>query len=74
MTKLKKEDVPQDCGRFVPMPRDEKYNLWDIADSEKLEYVGFIVPYHDIKECEKTCNILNVVDYLFKELKDGDVE
>lgn len=74
MIKLKKEDVPQDCGRFVPMPRDESYNLWDIADSEKLEYVGFIHPYYDIKECERTCNILNVVDYLFKELKDGDVE
>ena len=30
MTKLKKEDVPQGCGRFVPMPRDESYNVWDI--------------------------------------------
>lgn len=70
MTKLKKEDVPQDCGRFVPMGRDKSYNLWDIVDSEKLEYVEFIVPYNDFKECEKTCNILNVVDYLLKEKEE----
>ena len=73
MTKLKKEDLPQGMGRFVPIERDESYNLWDIADSEKVEYVGFIMPYTDIEECEKACNIMNVVDYLFKELK-GDVE
>lgn len=69
MTKLKKEDLPEDMGRFVPIERDESYNLWDIADSEKVEYVDFIMPYNDIKECEKACNIMNVVDYLFKELK-----
>lgn len=69
MTKLKKEDLPEDMGRFVPIERDDSYNLWDIADSEKVEYVGFIMPYNDIKECEKACNIMNVVDYLFKELK-----
>ena len=73
MTELKKEDLPQGMGRFVPIERDESYNLWDIADSEKVEYVGFIMPYTDIEECEKACNIMNVVDYLFKELK-GDVE
>lgn len=69
MTKLKKEDLPEDMGRFVPIERDDSYNLWDIADSEKVEYVDFIMPYTDIKECEKACNIMNVVDYLFKELK-----
>lgn len=72
MTKLKKEDLPQGMGRFVPFERDESYSLWDIVDTEKVEYVGFIMPYNDIKECEKACNIMNVVDYLLKELK-GDV-
>lgn len=70
--KLKKEDFPQDMGRFVPFERDESYSLWDIVDTEKVEYVGFIMPYTDIKECEKACNILNVVDYLLKELKGDD--
>lgn len=73
MTKLKKEDLPQGMGRFVPFERDESYSLFDIVDTEKADYVGFVMPYHDLKECEKTCNILNIVNYLFKELK-GDVE
>lgn len=73
MTKLKKEDMPQGMGRFAPFERDGSYSLWDIVDTEKVKYVGFIIPYNNLNECEKACNIINVVDYLLKE-KNGDVE
>lgn len=66
---FKKGDFDEDCERFVAFKRDESYNLYDIVDTEKLDYVGFIVPYNDYKECERDCNIMNVVDYLLKELR-----
>lgn len=65
-----KEDFEDDCPRFVPFERDGSYNLFDIVDTERLEYVGFINPYSNIKECNRDCNIMNVVDYLLKELKE----
>lgn len=59
----------EDCPRFMPIERDESYRLFDIVDTEKLDYVGFINPYNDIHECNRDCNIMNVIDYLLKELK-----
>lgn len=53
--------------RFVPYARDESYILYDIIDTEKMEYVDFIHPYSNINECNRDCNILNVMDYLIKE-------
>ena len=73
LKELKKEDFPEYMGRFVPFERHENYSLWDIVDTKKLEYVWFIMPYTNIKECENACNIMNVVDYLLKEIK-SDVE
>lgn len=67
---FKKGDFDEDCERFVPFARDEDYTLFDIVDTEKLDYVGFIVPYYNLKECQRDCNIMNVVDYLLKELKE----
>lgn len=60
-------DFDEGCPRFVPYARDKPYPIYDIVDTEKMVYVGFINPYTDIKECNRDCNILNVVDYLFKE-------
>lgn len=60
----------EDCPRFMPIERDGSYRLFDIVDTERLDYVGFINPYNDIKECNRDCNIMNVIDYLLKELKE----
>lgn len=60
----------EDCPRFMPIERDENYRLFDIVDTERLDYVDFIMPYSNVKECERDCNIMNVVDYLLKELKE----
>ena len=60
----------EDCPRFMPIERDESYMLFDIVDTEKLDYVGFIEPYSDVKKCQRDCNIMNVVDYLIKELQE----
>ena len=60
----------EDCPRFMPIERDESYRLFDIVDTEKLDYVGFINPYADINECNRDCNIMNVIDYLLKELQE----
>lgn len=59
----------EDCPRFMPIERDESYRLFDIVDTERLDYVDFIMPYSDVKECERDCNLLNVIDYLLKELQ-----
>lgn len=68
--RFKKGDFDEDCPRFIPFKRDESYSLFDIVDTEKLDYVGFINPYSNIKECNRDCNIMNVVDYLLKELRE----
>ena len=68
--RFKKGDFMEDCPRFIPFERDESYSLFDIVDTEKLDYVGFINPYDSINECNRDCNIMNVVDYLLKELKE----
>lgn len=65
--RFKKGDFEEDCPRFIPFERDESYNLFDIVDTEKLDYVGFIIPYYSLKDCERDCNIMNVLDYLLKE-------
>lgn len=64
--RFKKGDF-EDCPRFVPFERDVNYTLFDIVDTEKLDYVGFIEPYDNIKDCRRDCNIMNVLDYLLKE-------
>lgn len=66
---FKKGDFEEDCERFIPYKRDEKYILWDIVDTEKLDYVDFIMPYSNLKDCERDCNIMNVMDYLLKDLE-----
>ena len=60
----------EDCPRFIPIERDESYRLFDIIDTQRLDYVGFIEPYMDIDECKRDCNIMNVMDYLLKELRE----
>lgn len=71
--RFKKGDFDEDCPRFVPFERDltviKNYTIFDIVDTEKLDYVGFIAPYNNIKDCQRDCNIMNVIDYLFKEFK-----
>ena len=67
--KFTKEEF-EDCPRFIPIERDESYNLFDIFDTDKLDYVGFINPYRNLNGCQRDCNILNVLDYLLKELKE----
>ena len=70
-----KEDF-EDCPRFMPMQYESeiyengKSLSWYIFDTEKLEFLPDIVPYHDYKECENACNILVGVDYIL----NGDVE
>ena len=71
-----KEDFDEDCPRFIPMKYEsEIYEngeslSWYIFDTEKLDFLGGIVPYYDYQEAEKVCNIFNGVSYIFK----GDVE
>lgn len=71
-----KEDFGEDCPRFIPMKYEsEIYEngeslSWHIFDTEKLDFIGDIVPYCDYQEAEKVCNIFNGVSYIFK----GDVE
>lgn len=67
MIKFTEDTFDEDCPRFVSYPRNESYSLYDIVDTEKMVYVGFINPYVDIYECERDCNIFNIIDYLFKE-------
>lgn len=68
--RFKKGDFDEDCPRFIPFKRrDVSYNLFDVVDTEKLDYVGFINPYSNIRECNRDCNIMNVVDYLLKECR-----
>lgn len=67
--RFKKGDFDEDCPRFVPFERDLNYTIFDIVDTEKLDYVGFIEPYNNINDCQRDCNIMNVIDYLFKEFK-----
>lgn len=67
--RFKKSDFDGDCGRFIPFKREGSYSLFDIVDTEKLDFVGFIMPYYDVKDCERDCNIMNVIDYLLKEIK-----
>lgn len=71
--RFKKGDFDEDCPRFVPFERDltviKNYTIFDIVDTEKLDYVGFIGHYNNIKDCQRDCNIMNVIDYLFKEFK-----
>ena len=64
---FKREDFDDCCPRFIPFERDEGYGLYDIVDTVKLDYVGFIVPYDNIKDCERDCNIMNVLDYLLND-------
>ena len=72
-----KEDFDEDCPRFIPMKyeseiyeNDESLS-WYIFDTEKLDFIGDIVPYYDYcQEAEKVCNILNGVSDIFK----GDVK
>ena len=63
----------EDCPRFIHVPREftviKNYSVFDIVDTEKLEIVDFIKPYFDVNECKRDCNIMNVIDYLIKELK-----
>lgn len=82
--RFKKGDFEEGCPRFIPFERERKtkasdstgneitlcYNLFDIVDTEKLDYVDFIDPYMDIQDCNRDCNIMNVVDYLLKELRE----
>ena len=71
-----KEDFDEDCPRFIPMKYEsEIYENgesvgWYIFDTEKLDFLGDIVPYYDYQEAEKVCNILNGVSYILK----GDVK
>ena len=71
-----KEDFGEDCPRFIPMKYEsEIYEngeslSWYIFDTEKLDFIGDIVPYYDYNEAEKVCNIFNGVSYIFK----GDVK
>lgn len=71
-----KEDFDEDCPRFIPMKYEsEIYEngesvSWYIFDTEKLDFIGGIVPYYDYQEAEKVCNIFNGVSYIFK----GDVK
>ena len=67
---FKKGYFDKDCPRFIAYKRDKPFPVFDIVDTEKLDYVGFIAPYHDVHDCERDCNIMNVVDYLLKELKE----
>lgn len=68
MKKFTKLTFEDDAPRFVPYPNDN-YAVFDIVDTKKMVYLDFIEPYTDIYECERDCNILNVVAYLFKEIK-----
>lgn len=68
--RFKKGDFEEDCERFIPFVREGSYSLFDIVDTEKLDFVGFIAPYHNLKDCVRDCNIMNVIDYLIKELKE----
>ena len=71
-----KEDFGEDCPRFILMKYEsEIYEngeslSWYIFDTEKLDFIGDIVPYYDYQEAEKVCNIFNGVSYILK----GDVE
>lgn len=71
-----KEDFDEDCPRFTPMKYEsEIYEngeslSWYIFDTEKLDFIGGIVPYYDYQEAEKVSNIFNGVSYIFK----GDVK
>ena len=71
-----KEDFDEDCPRFLPMKYEsEIYEngeslSWYIFDTEKLDFMGGIVPYYDYQEAEKVCNIFNGVSDIFK----GDVK
>ena len=71
-----KEDFDEDCPRFIPMKYEsEIYEngeslSWYIFDTEKLDFMGGIVPYYDYQEAEKVCNIFNGVSDIFK----GDVK
>lgn len=62
------------CPRFIPVAREftviKNYSVFDIVDTEKLEIVDFINPYSDVEECKRDCNIMNVIDYLIKEIKN----
>ena len=68
-----KEDFDEDCPRFIPMKYEsEIYEngeslSWYIFDTEKLDFMGDIVPYYDYQEAEKVCNIFNGVSYIFQE-------
>ena len=72
MTKFTKDTFDEDCPRFIPVKREftviKNYSVFDIVDTEKLEIVDFINPYFDVKECKRDCNIMNVIDYLTKEI------
>ena len=68
--RFKKGDFDECCPRFIPFERDENYTLFDIVDTERLDYVGFINPYSNLNECNRDCNIMNVLDYLLKELQE----
>ena len=78
--RFKKGDFEEDCPRFIPYQRDTSHSLFvdteridyvsslfDIVDTEELDYVGFINSYSDINECNRDCNIMNVIDYLLKK-------
>ena len=71
-----KEDFDEDCPRFIPMKYEsEIYEngeslSWYIFDTEKLDFMGSIVPYYDYQEAEKMCNIFNGISDIFK----GDVK
>ena len=66
--RFKKGDFEEDSPRFIPWERgDVNYNLFDIVDTKRLDYVSFIIPYSNSKECERDCNIMNMLDYLLKE-------
>lgn len=67
-TKNKKEDFGEDCPRFIPMEL-KATNGFYIFDTEKLDFLPFSSYYYNPSDCEKACDIVNAVDYLFKELQ-----
>ena len=67
-TKYTSEDFDEDAPRFMAMRYPgSKSKCFYIFDTVKLDFVGYSQCYHDYKECEKICDIINTVDYLLKE-------
>lgn len=65
-TKYTSEYFDEDTPRFIAM-QYEGSKCFYIFDTVKLDFVGYSHCYHDYRECEKICDIINTVDYLLKE-------